>query len=194
MTFANAAELIRLLLRQSDRHPVRAIGAAELEPYDPRFRRSLRNLGILVPRVDLPDDGGSVFGVIDGSLIVVDPETGECERHDDSLDIQVFDIDVGALCRAIREQSGLNGPGPTAISARIWRLGRYHQHGRAAEICLVRRLREETAQEILDHVRGAIDTETSVALVSLGRSELPTVVTRQLDRLRMTVLLIFTQN
>jgi DNA-binding response OmpR family regulator len=187
MTFANAADLIRLLLRQSDRHPVRVIGAAELEPYDPRFRRSLRNLGVLVPRVDLPDDGGSVFGVIDGSLIVVDPETGDCERHDDALDIQTFDIDVAALCRAIREQSGLNGPGPTAISSRIWRLGRYQQHGRAAEICLVRRLREETAQEILDHVRGAIDTETSVALVSLGSSELPTVVTRQLDRLRMTV-------
>ncbi len=90
-------------------------------------------------------------------------------------------------CRAIREQSGLNGPGPTAISSRIWRLGRYQQHGRVAEICLVRRLREETAQEILDHVRGAIDTETSVALVSLGSSEVPTVVARQLDRLRMTV-------
>ncbi|MCX5478017.1 hypothetical protein OSH08_03315 [Kaistia geumhonensis] len=187
MTFANAADLIRLLLRQSDRHPVRAIGAAELEPYDPRFHRSLRNLGVLVPRIDLPDDGGSVFGVIEGSLIVVDPETGECERHDDALDIQTFDIDVAALCRAIREQSGLTGPGPTAISSRIWRLGRYQQHGRVAEICLVRRLREETAQEILDHVRGAIDTETSVALVSLGSSEVPTVVARQLDRLRMTV-------
>ena len=187
MTFANAAELIRLLLRQSDRHPVRAISAAELEPYDPRFLRSLRNIGILVTREDLPDDGGSIFGVIDGSLFVVDPETGECERHDDALDIQSFDIDIATLCRTIREQSGLRGPGPMALSTRVWRLGRHEQHGRAAEVCLVRRLQEETAQEILDHVRGAIDTETSVALVSLGSSELPTVVTRQLDGLRMTV-------
>ena len=187
MTFANAAELIRLLLRQSDRHPIRAIGAAELEPYDPRFLRSLRNVGILVAREDLPDDGDSIFEIIDGSLIVVDPETGECERHDDALDIQTFDIDLAALCRAIREQSGLKGPGPMAISTRVWRLGRYEQHGRAAEICLVRRLQEETAQEILDHVRGAIDTETPVALVSLGSNDLPTVVTRQLSGLRMTV-------
>ena len=44
--------------------------------------------------------------------------------------------------------------------------------------------RHDEAATIL---RGAIDTETSVALVSLRRSELPTVVTRQLDRLRMTV-------
>lgn len=80
-----------------------------------------------------------------------------------------------------------NGPGPMAISARIWRLGGYQQHGRAAEICLVRRRREETAQEIPDHLRAAINTKTSVALVSLGSSELPPVVTRQLDRLRMTV-------
>ncbi len=119
MTFANAAELIRLLLRQSDRHPIRAIGAAELEPYDPRFLRSLRNVGVLVAREDLPDDGDSIFEVIDGSLIVVDPETGECERHDDALDIQSFDIDIAALCRAMREQSGLKGPGPMAISTRV---------------------------------------------------------------------------
>jgi len=49
MTFANAAELIRLLLRQSDRHPVRAIGAAELEPYLPDQLRaqSLQRSGII---------------------------------------------------------------------------------------------------------------------------------------------------
>ena len=51
----------------------------------------------------------------------------------------------------------------------------------------MRRLREETAQEIVDHVRGAIDTESSVALISLGRSDLPTAVARQLDAMRMTV-------
>ena len=187
MTFANAAELIRLLLRQSDRHPIRAIGAAELEPYDPRFVRSLRNLGILADREDQRDDGTAVFQVVGDELIVVDPETGECERYDDALDIQSFDIDIAALCRAIREQSGLKGPGPVAISARIWRIGRHEQHGRTAEICLVRRLREENSQEIVDHVRGAIDSETPVALISLGDCDLPTAVARQLDGLRLTV-------
>jgi hypothetical protein len=187
MTFANAAELIRLLLRQSDRHPIRAIGAAELEPYDPRFVRSLRNLGILADREDERNDGIAVFQVVGDELIVVDPETGECERYDDALDIQSFDIDIAALCRAIREQSGLKGPGPVAISARIWRIGRHEQHGRTAEICLVRRLREETAQEIVDHGRGAIDTETPVALIGLGDCDLPTEVARQLDGLRLTV-------
>lgn len=187
MKFASAAGLIRLLLRQSDRHPIRSIGAADLQPYDPRFVRSLRNLGILTEREDLHDDGTTVFQVVDHALIVVDPETGACERHGDALDVQAFDIDIGAICRAIRAQSGLEDPSPSAISARVWRLGRYVNHGRAAEICLVRRLQEETAQEIVDHVRGAIDTEASVALVSLGRCDLPTAVARQLEVLRMTV-------
>lgn len=187
MTFANAAELIRLLLRQSDRHPIRAVGAAELVPYDPRFIRSLRNLGILADREDLRDDSTAVFQVVDDALIAVDPETGECERHDEALDIQTFDIDIAALCRAIREQSGLKGPGPMAISARIWRLGRHEQHERPAEICLVRRLRDETAQEIVDLVRGAIDSEAPVALISLGGCNLPTAVARQLASLRLTV-------
>lgn len=187
MKSGSAAELIRLLLQQSDRHPIRAIGAADLQPYDQRFVRSLRNLGILTEREDLRDDGATVLQVVDDALIAVDPETGACERHDDALDVQTFDIDFAEICRAIREQTSLEGPGPTPISTRVWRLGRSSRHGRVAEICLVRRLREDTAQEIVDHVRGAIDTESAVALISLGRSDLPTAVTRQLDTLRMTV-------
>jgi hypothetical protein len=187
MKFASAAGLIRLLLQQSDRHPIRSIGVADLQSYDPRFVRSLRNRGILTEREDLRDDGVTVLQVVDDALIAVDPETGACERHDDARDVQIFDIDIGAICRAIRAQSGLEGPSPSAISARVWRLGRSVNHGRAVEICLVRRLHEETAQEIVDHVRGAIDTETSVALISLGRCGLPTAVARQLDVLRMAV-------
>lgn len=186
MTFASAAGLIRLLLRQSDRHPIRAIGAAELQPYDPRIVRSLRNLGILTEREDLCDDGAAVFQVVDDALVVVDPETGECERHDDALDVRTFDVDIAALCRAIRQQSELGGPGPSVISARVWRLGRHERHGRSAEICLVRRLREDTAQEIVDHVRGAIDSEAPVALIGLGGCDMPTAVARQLEGLRMT--------
>ena len=187
MTFANAAGLVRLLLRQSDRHPIRAIGAVELEAYHPRFVRSLRNLGILTDRENLRDDGAAVFQIVDDSLVVIDPETGECERHEDAPDVQTFDIDIASLCRAMREQSGLRGPGPSAISEWVWRLGRHEGHGRAAEICLVRRLREETAQQIVDHVRGAIDSEAPVALISLGSSDIPTAVARQLEILRMTV-------
>lgn len=171
----------------SDRHPIRSIGAADLQPYDPRFVRSLRNLGILAEREDLRDDGTTVLQVVDDTLIAIDPETGACERHDDALDVQTFDINLAAICRAIREQSRLEGPGPSTISARVMRLGRYADHGRAAEICLVRRLREATAQEIVDHVRGAIDTETAIMLVSLGRCDLSTPVARQLDVLRMAV-------
>ncbi len=52
----------------------------------------------------------------------------------------------------------------------------------------MRRLREETAQEIVDHVRGVIDTDAAVTLISLGRSDLPTAVARQLDAMRMTVV------
>ena len=118
MKSANAAGLIRLLLQQSDRHPIRAVGAAELLPYDPRLIRSLRNLGILTEREDLRDDGATVLQVVDDTLIAIDPETGACERHTDALDVQTFDIDITAICRAIREQSGLDGPGPTPISTR----------------------------------------------------------------------------
>jgi hypothetical protein len=187
MTFANAAELVRLLLRQSDRHPIRAVGAADLRPYEPWVVRSLRNRGILAEREDLRDDGAAVFQVVDDGLVVIDPETGECDRYEDALDVQTFDIDIAALCRAIREQSGLGGPGPAALSAWVWRLGRHEDYGRAAEICLVRRLRADSAQEIIDHVRGAIDGEAPVALISLGNSDIPTGIARQLEGLRMTV-------
>ncbi|UOM36623.1 hypothetical protein [Acuticoccus sp. I52.16.1] len=187
MAFASAADLVRLLLRQSDRHPIRAIGATELGSYDPTIVRSFRNLGILIEREDLRDDGLNIFHLVGDALVTVDAETGECERHEDTLDVRTFDIDIAALCRAIREQSELVGPGPTLMSSRVWRLGRHDRHGRSAEICLVRRLREDTAQEIVDHLRGAIDGEVPIALIGLGSSNMPTAVTRQLEVLRIAV-------
>ena len=104
-------------------HPGRnTLGAADLQPYDPRFVRTLRNLGVLTEREDLRDDGATVLQVVDGALISVDPETGAFERDGDVLDVQAFDIDIGAICRAKRDQSGLEGPGPSALSTRVWRL------------------------------------------------------------------------
>lgn len=187
MKYAKPAELVRLLLRQSDRHPIRAVGSGDLQPFDPRFVRSLKNLGILNEREDLCDSGETVLQVVDKAMIAVDPDTGACERVDDALDIQMHDINFGAICREIRSQSRLEGPGPSPISPRIWRLGRHFRNARAAEICLARRLRTETAQEFVDHVRGAIDAEAFIAVIGLTRCDLPSAVSRQLDGLRMTV-------
>ncbi|WP_439527868.1 hypothetical protein [Pannonibacter sp.] len=187
MAFESAAGLVRLLLRQSDRHPIRSISAVDLAPYDPHLVRSLQRLGILLEREDLNDDGTSLFQVDGETMVVVDLITGECERRPDALEVQSFDLNMTALCRALRDHSALKGPGPSALSARVWRLGQQKRQERSAEVCLVRRLREETAQEIVDHVRGAIDGGTPVILVSLGKCELPTAVARQLDGLCMTI-------
>lgn len=187
MKSARPADLVRLLLRQSDRHPVRSLSATDLLPFDARFVRSLKNRGILKEREDLSDDGGTVLHVDGDGVVEIDPETGACERMGDPLDIQIWDIDFGAICRELREQSGLRGPGPRQLSPRIWRLGRHVRNDRGAEICLVRQLRPETAQEIIDHVRGAIDSEALVVIIGLSRCDLPTSVVRQLDGLRMTI-------
>lgn len=190
MTFAKPVDLIRLLLRQSDRHPIRAVGAEDLQPYDPHFVRRLKTLGILIERVDQRDEGDAVIAIDDGALIEIDAETGECSRLPDAHDIQLCDIDLEAVCRQLRAQSDLTGPGPARLSPRLWRLGRHQRNDRAVEVCLVRQMRSGTAQEVVDHVRGAIDADTPVALIALSSLELPTPLRRQLDGLRMTVTCI----
>ncbi|MFQ8433761.1 hypothetical protein [Amaricoccus sp. W119] len=190
MTFAEPVDLIRLLLRQSDRHPIRAVGAEDLQPYDPHPVRRLKTLGILIERVDQRDEGDAVLAIDDGALIEIDTETGECSRLPDAHDIQLCDIDLEAVCRQLRAQSDLTGPGPARLSPRLWRLGRHQRKDRAVEVCLVRQMRGGTAQEIVDHARGAIDTETPVALIALSPVEVPTPLARQLNGPRMTVTCI----
>jgi DNA-binding winged helix-turn-helix (wHTH) protein len=186
MGFAKPAQLIRLLLRRSDQHPIRAVGAEDLQIFDPRFIQRLKSVGVLTERGELRDDGDTILHVVGNALIAVEPETGDCQRFQGTADIALWDIDLAAICREIRAQTGLTGPGPTKLSPRIWRLGRHARGERSAEVCLVRRMRPDTAQEIIDHVRGAIHSEAFVAIIALSRCDLPAPVTRQLDAMRIT--------
>lgn len=189
MTSANAARLAALLLQLSDRHPIPALAGSDLEDVEPRLLRSLRARGILVERADLRDAGDTVICAgRDGGLIEVDPETGDVVRLDDPLSVRHHDIDFAALCREIRRQSGLTGPGPIEISSRIWRLGRHAAEARTAEVCLVRGFRSNMVQEVLDRVRGAIAVDTSVILVSLSACDLPPSALRQIEGARVTLV------
>lgn len=185
MTSADAARLAALLLHLSDRHPIPAVAGSDLDGVEPRLLRSLRARGILIERADLRDAGDTVI-IADGSggLVEVDPETGEVVRIDDPQSVRHHDIDFAALCREIRKQSGLTGPGPVEIAARIWRLGRHAAGARTAEVCLLRGLRPHRVQEALDRIRGAIAAEIPVVLVSLSACDLPPSALRQIEGAR----------
>jgi hypothetical protein len=187
MEFANPADLVKLLLRQSDRHPIRAVGVEDLMPFDESLLRSLRTSGVLVERSDIREDGEAILQVVEEAMIAIDPETGACVRAEDAMGIRMYDIDFAAVCREIRGQSGLKGPGPTRISPRIWRIGRHVHNSRSAEVCLVRQLRPENAQETVDHIRGAIEADAFVAVIALSACDLPTPVARQLPGMRITI-------
>lgn len=190
MDYASPVELVKLLLRQCDRHPIRAIGGEELLPFDPAFAVALGNLGILKRRRNLRDDGETALLLVGKELVALDRVTGDCERSDGALDIRLYDIDFGAICHQLREQSDLVGPRPSQLSSRVWRLGRLVRNGRGAEICLVRRLREDTLQQVLDHVRGAFPADDFVAVIGLARCDLPTPMTRQLLAMRISVTMV----
>jgi hypothetical protein len=188
MTSADAARLAALLLQLSDRHPIPALAGSDLDGVEPRLLRSLRARGVLVERADLRDTGDTVICPDgDGGLVEVDPETGEVVRLDDPQSVRHHDIDFAALCREIRKQSGLTGPGPLEIAARIWRLGRHAAEARTAEVCLVRGLRPHRVQETLDRIRGAIAADTPVILVSLSACDLPPSALRQIEGARATL-------
>ena len=90
MKSANAAGLIRLLLQQSDRHPIRAVGAADLLPYDPRLIRSLRN-DTGVTAIVVSHDIRSIFTVADRIAMIyqggirLDGTPDDFRRSDDPV-------------------------------------------------------------------------------------------------------------
>lgn len=188
MTSANAVRLAALLLQLSDRHPIPALAGSDLEDVEPRLLRSLRARGILVERAELGDTGDTVICADpEGGLVEVDPETGEVVRIEDPQSLRHHDIDLAALCREIRTQSGLTGPGPIEIASRIWRLGRHAAEARAAEVCLLRGFRANRVQEVLDRVRGTIWADVPVILVSLSGCDLPPSALRQIEGARCAV-------
>lgn len=108
-------QLSRLLLRQLDRHPIRALPEAELAPFGDAFT-AFRQAGML--RYRRPEDDLDLCrtGFGDNGELVIEGITSGGHRW--------LDIDFGVVGAQMRRATGLVGPPLERLSNRVLHLGR----------------------------------------------------------------------
>jgi len=189
MDCAFPVELIRSLLRLSDRQPVGALDGLDLAGFARAFVDRLLETGVLVERAPLREADGLVVQVVGRepvSFSVNGHDLTECV-HPEAL--RRYEIDVLMLCKALRNASALNGAPVESLSHRLFYLGDHAAGGRRRPVYLARLLRAENALDTAFAVRGRSGPGEIVMLTPTVRP-IGSELTRQLAHAGVAVLAI----
>lgn len=156
MASADRGDLIRLLLRQMDRHPPRALDGVDLADADPRLVERLLSDRVLTEEPPLQDIGPSQRSQDDlprpiwrrgGEALAFSIEGGAEPEQIDPRELVHYSIDVIQLCRALRNDNQLTGSGPEVLSPRTVLIGWKSGVGGRRAVVLCRLLRDSNAYE-----------------------------------------------
>lgn len=154
MDFASPVELIRLLLRLSDRHPLGALDGLDLANFAPAFVDWLLEMGVLVESAPMREADGLPVQVVGEELIAFSVNGHEQAMPVDPEALRRFEIDVLALCKMIRRAGTLSGPPIEPLSHRLLFLGTHKASGRWRPVCLARLLRDDNVLDTILTLRG----------------------------------------
>lgn len=180
--------LCRLLLRQSDRHPIRTLSGEDLVGHDPGAVRSFEQLGLIVRQRDLRDAGEVVFhpdgrgGYVATSLDEIDMEPAT------SMAVAGYRIVFPEIARLLRTGAGLDGAPIEHLTSQIVALGARGKGARRQGFYLVRDLRADRALEVLLTLRAHAGPEAKVVVLFLTRKELSRAVLKQVEPLQIHVV------
>lgn len=178
--------LCRLLLRQSDRHPIRTLSGEDLVGHDPRAVRTFEQLGLIVRQRDLRDAGDVVFHP-DGSGAYVATHLEEIDMETAApMAVSSYRIIFPEIARLLR--TGLDGPPIEYLTHRIVALGARGKGARRRSFYLVRSLRADRALEVLMTAQAHAGPEAKVVVLLLTRKELSRAVLKQVEALQIHVV------
>lgn len=153
MVSASPHDLIRLLLQRSDLHPVGALDGRDLAGIDRSIVDRLLRAGILVERARLEAADDLEVQMIDGTPIGFSADGRELGAEIDPEMLRQLEIDVLALCRALRRANGLSGPHVERLSPFLYFLGEQRASARRRSVFLARLLHDGNAFEVIAAVR-----------------------------------------
>jgi hypothetical protein len=178
MASADRVDLMRLLLRQIDRHPPGAIDGVDLANADPSLVERLLSDRILTEEPPLEDIGPSQRSQDDlprpiwrrgGETLAFSVEGSAGPERIDPRELVHYPIDIIQLCRAIRNDNQLSGFGPEVLSPRTVLVGwRSAVAGRRA-IVLCRLLRNSSAYEDVHMLASRLDSDRLILLTPTER-------------------------
>jgi hypothetical protein len=154
MGCVSPVELIRLLLRLSDRQPVGALDGLDLAGFARAFVDRLLETGVLAKCAPLREADGRVVQVVDENAVAFSIDGHDLTEciHPEAL--RRYEIDVLALCKALRHANALTGAPVERLSHRLFYLGDQAAGGRRRPVYLARLLRADNALDTAFALRG----------------------------------------
>src|ERR671919_833883 len=176
---AGRLDLLRLLLRQTDRHPPGAVDGVDLADADPGLVERLLADGILTEEGALQDiapDPTSQDGLPrpiwrqGNKVSAFSIEGGSAPEPVDPRELVKYPIDVLRLCAAIRNDNGLTGSGPEMLSPRTILIGWKSDAVGRRPIVLCRLLRDGNAYEVVHMLTSRLNADRLILLTPTERT------------------------
>lgn len=189
MASASLAQLTRLLLQRSDRHPVGKLNGNDEKAAGNAAFSLFLHLGFLVEETPLSDAGGIMFESIGNRV------WGFCEDGTADVDIvtqddlRQFRIDLTAVCRQVRKANRIEGPPVEPLGPFALRIGAVGSGSRRRQYFLARALRVKNALDIAYAIRGQADDGIVVILTPTER-DLPSSVIKLLRSTQIEIMSI----
>jgi hypothetical protein len=186
MVFARHG-LLCLVLRRIDCHPMGDVDGIDTDKFGQAALDPLIEHHILVQRSPLRELDGCPVQWLDGRPYVFDLEGARPPEAIDPRLLTTYEIDLLALCRALRRASQLGGPSVEALSDRVYFIGHHGSGSQRRSVCLARLLRDNTVLDLVGGLRARIGMQP-VLLLTPGMMDLKHRTVRYLAEERVLVL------
>jgi DNA-binding response OmpR family regulator len=152
------------VLQRIDRHPIGELDGVEVERLGRAGLDLLLEHGILVQRPTMRELDGCPVQWLGGKPFLFNLEDEHPPEEIDPRLLCSYEIDVIALCRALRRASGLSGPPVEVFSDVAYFIGMHGSGNRRRSVCLTRLLRDDNASELVGIMRAQLGTQPLVVL------------------------------
>jgi DNA-binding response OmpR family regulator len=149
-------DLLCLVLQLTDSHPIGELDGVEVERFGRADLDLLLEHQVLVQRSPIRELDGCPVQWLGGRPFLFDLEGEHPPEEIDPRLLSSYEIDVIALCRALRRANGLDGPPVEALSDLAYFIGTHGTGNRRRSVCVARLLREDNAAEVVCIIRAQL--------------------------------------
>ena len=157
-------DLLNLVLQRIGQHPVGALYGVDVDRFDSEALELLLERQILVQQPMLDELDGCLVQWIGTRPFLFDLDADRPPEEVDPRLLGVYEIDVLALCRALRRANQLTGPPIEELADLAYFLGHRSGGRRRRSLCLARLLQDGNVLDTLYLLRGHIPAGQLVLL------------------------------
>jgi DNA-binding response OmpR family regulator len=157
-------DLLCFVLQRIDRDPIGDLDGIDADRFGQAALDSLLEHHVLVQRAPLRELDACPVQWLDGRPYVFDLEGAQPPEAIDPRLLSTYEIDVIALCRALRRATELGGSPVEALSDVAYFIGAHGSGNRRRSVCLARLLRDDNAAEVVGIIRARLGAESLLVL------------------------------